>query len=671
MFSGFISENIVSGQHDHGLILLAYAIAVFASFIALELAAHIGESQGAFRKIGIGSCGLAMGGGIWAMHFTAMLAWKLPFAVSYDVGITLLSLLIAILGSSLAFIFSCTQPISTAKIISGGIAMGSAVATMHYTGMAAMKFTGSLHYNFNLFALSIIIAILASLTALWLVAEVGKKGLFNQLFMKMISALIMGLAIVGMHYTGMAATILTASGELLQAPQNTHDARLLALGIAGFTLLILGTGFLASTMQCLKLSGIKNELEGRIEERTKYLLNEINTRKQSEQNLIRAKEEAERASQAKSEFLSRMSHELRTPLNAIIGFSQVLERDKTEPLLPDQRSDVKIIYKSGIHLLNLVNDVLDLQTIESGKMSLSLECVNVFQVIEEVLKISGPLAKQYKIPLINENTKDNKFYVLADEVRLKQVLLNLVSNAIKYNKEGGKVILSCVETQEAKHQFRVTDTGQGIPDDKHHSLFQPFTRLHSDETWLDGTGIGLNISKNLTELMNGKIDFTSVLGVGSCFFIELPVCEPSEKYQEQTMTIAPKPKVEKREDPLTVLYIEDNILNRVFMEKMLKRRRPDIRFLSASMTQAGLEQARAHSPQLIFMDINLPDINGIEGLKYLKFFKETHQIPVIAVSAIDSIEKEKENFIKAGFNDFISKPIEINLLLNIIDKFSN
>ena len=160
MSSGFISENIVSGQHDPCLVLLSYAISVVASFTALELAARMGESQGTFRKIWIGSCGCAMGGGIWAMHFTAMLALKLPLTVTYDIGITLLSLLIAILGSSVAFILSCTQPISPAKIIWGGIAMGVAVATMHYTGMAAMQFTGSLHYNFNLFVLSIIVAIL-------------------------------------------------------------------------------------------------------------------------------------------------------------------------------------------------------------------------------------------------------------------------------------------------------------------------------------------------------------------------------------------------------------------------------------------------------------------------------------------------------------------------------
>jgi len=394
MFSGSISENIVFGLHDPGLVLLSYAIAVFASFTALELAARIGESQGTFRKIWIGSCGCAMGGGIWAMHFTAMLAWKLPLTITYDIGITLLSLLIAILGSSVAFFFSCTQPISRAKIILGGIAIGGAVATMHYTGMAAMQFAGPLHYNFNLFALSIIIAILASITALWLVTEVGKKGLFNQLFLKMISALIMGLAVLGMHYTGMAATIITASGELLQAPQNTQDARYLALGISGLTLLILGAALLASTTQFLKLSGIKNELERRVKERTKDLLNEIDTRKQTEQELIRAKEEAEQASQAKSEFLGRMSHELRTPLNAIMGFSQLLMSKNSTPLGPEEIIEVNHIHNAGKHLLDLINNVLDLSCIESGNMTLSLEPVDVCQGVEEVLTLIRPFSEK-------------------------------------------------------------------------------------------------------------------------------------------------------------------------------------------------------------------------------------------------------------------------------------
>jgi len=257
----------------------------------------------------------------------------------------------------------------------------------------------------------------------------------------------------------------------------------------------------------------------------------------TKRRLFKAKEEAERISQAKSEFLSRMSHELRTPMNAILGYSYLLKNTTKEPLSVDQAENVEQIQKSGTHLLELINDVLDLSRIESGNMALSLEPVDVCQVVEEVLAFIKPFSEEKGIAVINELDSKNRFYVLADLIRLKQVLMNLVSNGIKYNREGGSVILSCEKMTGSNLKINVADTGQGIPKENQAFLFEPFARFHEDYSEVNGIGIGLALSKEMIVLMNGSIDFTS-RPKGSCFSIELPNCDPPlNKNQEGTGSV--------------------------------------------------------------------------------------------------------------------------------------
>jgi len=390
-------------------------------------------------------------------------------------------------------------------------------------------------------------------------------------------------------------------------------------------------------------------------------------RKQAEEELMMAKGEAERANKAKSVFLSRMSHELRTPLNAIIGFSQVLMRDKINKLMPDQKEDVEHIHSGGKHLLQLINEILDLSHIESGKMDLSMKPVSVMNVMEEVLTLIQPLADQAGIKIINKIAPQQDVFVVADQVRLKQVLLNLVSNAIKYNKEGGSITLSYEETPNVR--ISIADTGLGIPVDKQDSLFEPFCRLHTEETEIEGTGIGLVISKKLIELMHGEISFTSVPDQGSCFSIELPNCGPPLSMDKEGIpAVALTAGTEKTPgSQFTILYIEDNSLNLAVVEKFLKLRL-DTRLLSAPQAKLGLELACAHRPNLILMDINLPGMSGIEAMEYLKTYEETRGIPVVAISA-NAMEGDIKRAKQSGFSEYITKPIDIDQFIEIIDRY--
>ena len=271
-----------------------------------------------------------------------------------------------------------------------------------------------------------------------------------------------------------------------------------------------------------QLQQANDQLELRIKELTidlrranENLREEVHERKKSAEESIEAKEEAERANQAKSEFLSRVSHELRTPLNSIIGFSQVLERNKVEPLSPDQREDVEEIHSAGKHLLELINEVLELSHIESGQIALSIKPVNICRLMEQVRTLTHSLAEKHGITVIDEMGRNGNLHVLADPFRLEQVFLNLVSNAIKYNWEGGSVTLFCDETSDSYVRISVEDTGLGISKDQQASLFEPFIRLHSHNHQAEGTGIGFAISKKLVEVMNGVIGFTSRPNKGS------------------------------------------------------------------------------------------------------------------------------------------------------------
>ncbi len=404
-----------------------------------------------------------------------------------------------------------------------------------------------------------------------------------------------------------------------------------------------------------KLKVANQELERRIEKRT--------------EDLKRATSKAERNSAAKTEFLSRMSHELRTPMNAILGFSQLLGSNKAHPLSSHQSSQVNEIMKAGRHLLELINEVLDLASIESGKITLSPEPVCMVDLMNEVLAVVEPLASQYEISLVNEVEKHHMLFVKADKVRAKQVLLNLISNGIKYNRVGGSVTLSVDNDDEKFLRVNIQDTGMGIPKEKIQNIFEPFDRLGAEITETEGTGIGMTISRKLMEVMNGTISVDSIPGEGSCFYITFPKCDPPKEIVPLKEMASGESNLldQKTTEIHTLLYVEDNPANLRLVEDYLAAR-PDIRFLSASQAELGLELARAHRPDLIILDINLPELDGFKVLKHLQNYDETYEIPTIALSA-NAMAKDIKKGLNAGFKEYLTKPLDMEKFLKVIEKY--
>jgi PAS domain S-box-containing protein len=393
------------------------------------------------------------------------------------------------------------------------------------------------------------------------------------------------------------------------------------------------------------------------------VMRDVSASKQDAAALKVAKEEAERANQAKSDFLSRMSHELRTPLNSVIGFTQLLEIDD---LSGDQRDSVNHILKGGRHLLNLINEVLDLARIESGRLPISLEAVHLTEALEEAVAIVQPLANQRKITINADAVLRCDHHVLADRQRLKQVLLNLLSNAVKYNGAGGTVSLSCCNASDDRLRIEITDTGIGIPSDYFDKLFLPFERLHADDSEVEGTGLGLALSKRLMEAMGGTIGLESVVNQGSTFWIELSLKEdPVEAAQEAGL--APSLSDSSHDGYRgTVLYIEDNLANMNLMERIL-RHRPQIKLLTALQGRLGLDLALQHRPDLILLDLHLPDVPGKEVLRLLRENPKTKDIPVTIISA-DATPGQIERMLAAGAQDYISKPLDVSEILTHLDQ---
>lgn len=388
-------------------------------------------------------------------------------------------------------------------------------------------------------------------------------------------------------------------------------------------------------------------------------------RKLVELELHNAMAVAEKASLAKSDFLSSMSHELRTPLSAILGFAQLMESGTPPPTFSQRRS-IEQILKGGWYLLDLINEILDLAVIESGKLSLSLEPISLAEVLQECRAMIEPQAQKRGIA-VSFPRFDTPSFVKADRTRVKQVLINLLSNAIKYNRPNGAVVVDCITSTPQRLRISVRDDGAGLSVEQLAQLFQPFNRLGREASVEEGTGIGLVLCKRLIELMGGAIGVESTVGQGSVFWLELNRTDERAIVAGAAEAVPlPKAQVNAAVHLHTVLYVEDNPANLMLVEDLIARR-ADIRLLSARDGIQGIEIARAALPDVILMDINLPGISGIKALRILADDPLTSHIPVVAVSA-NAIPRDIAKGLEAGFFRYLTKPIKVNEFMDTLDE---
>jgi CheY-like chemotaxis protein len=377
-----------------------------------------------------------------------------------------------------------------------------------------------------------------------------------------------------------------------------------------------------------------------------------------------ARSVAEKANLAKSEFLSSMSHELRSPLNAILGFAQLMETGSPLPT-PDQKASIDQILKAGWYLLELINEILDLALIESGRLSLSLEPMSLVDVMLECQTMIEPQAQKSGIRMSFPQF-ETPYFVIADRTRVKQVLINLLSNAIKYNRAQGAVEVTCGAGAAQRIRISVQDTGEGLSPEKLAQLFQPFNRLGKEAGAEEGTGIGLVVSKRLVELMGGEIGVASTVGAGSMFWFELNLAAEPQLVVGLAEPLAPhQAHVPQGAALRTLLYVEDNQANMQLVEQLIARR-PDMRLLSAGDGMLGIEMARIHQPEVILMDINLPGISGIQALKILREDPVTAHIPVLAISA-NAMPHDIKKGLEAGFFRYLTKPIKVDEFMDALD----
>jgi len=386
---------------------------------------------------------------------------------------------------------------------------------------------------------------------------------------------------------------------------------------------------------------------------------------ESNVELGQAKSAAEKASLAKSDFLSHMSHELRTPLNAILGFAQLMETATPAPT-PAQAARLDQILHAGWHLLNLINEILDLAVIESGKVSLSLEAVSLAETMADCQAMIEPQAQQRGIRLTFPQF-DRPIYVRADCTRLKQIVINLLSNAIKYNRPHGTVRVDCAEISAGRIRITVRDTGAGLGAEKVAQLFQPFNRLGQEASGVAGTGIGLVVTKQLAELMEGVLGVESVVGVGSVFWIELRQTEAPALALKGVAPASPA-QMRRAADARvrTLLYVEDNPANMMLVQQLIAQH-SDLRMLTAVNGTQGIELACAAQPDVILMDINLPGISGIDALRVLRADPATAHIPIVALSA-NAMPRDVKKGLEAGFFSYLTKPIKIHEFSETLNK---
>jgi signal transduction histidine kinase/CheY-like chemotaxis protein len=728
----------VMGHYDPLLVVVSYLVAAFASYTALELAERLHRSQGVVRGLWHMAAAVVLGGGVWSMHFVAVLAFKIPLSHAFAPFQTVLSGMAAI-GAVAAGLQIIHGTADWRRIAGAGLLVGLGIAIMHYTGMAALRLPGQVYYKPGLFALSVVIAIGAATAALWL-ASVHRLA-----WQRVVGALVMAVAVCGMHYTGMAATEIVAGRtefhplgsavpadvlaaivaggvtillciilvcavidrhlEQRRAQQRLHDAidvmpaalgfydaedrlvawndayaglfddpKMLRPGMPFVDLLRgpLDEAELAQLMSIRRRLGVverqfPNGIWMRIESRRTAdggvvsIGTDITTLKVQAEALVRARDAAEAASQAKSVFLTTMGHELRTPLNGVLGMVQALVGD---PLTEAQGQRVEIIRQSSEDLLAILGDLLDLTQIEMGAQKLDDVEFDLDDLLRGLRGAHRLAAEAKGVAFCCEIAEASRGRYRGDSTRIRRIIHNLLDNAVKFT-EQGEVRLT-VDASDGRLVFEVLDTGIGIAEEHFERLFEPFFQVDATLTRRHGgAGVGLAVSRQLAELLGGFIEVTSRPGEGSAFRVVLPL--------ERLETVAADTHADGAPEPaagpaLRVLVAEDNPVNQMVLRTLLAAAGIDPVLVDDG--EAAMIAWAAQPWDIILMDIQMPKMNGIEATRMIRLREAEEgrpRTPIIAVTA-NAMAHEARDYLAAGMDGVVAKPVELALLLMAIEQ---